>query len=75
MGGEAVVTTPQKLPRPVQRAREALSKQGIEVAGASLKERLSKKDMNTLGNAFRATLTATQKTEYSSLKSDDDRRS
>ena len=64
--------TPEKVPRAVQRARDAL--RGLDVTAENLKKVLGKKEFNTLANNMRNNMGETVKQEYKKLTTDDERR-
>ena len=49
--------TPEKIPKPVLRAREAFQTAGKDITVDTIKDVLSKKDYNSLATLFRQTMT------------------
>ena len=60
-------------PKSVTTAREELAKEGKELTGENLKTTLDKKSWDALTSAFRSTLSTSQKENYASLKTDQER--
>ena len=64
--------TPQKVPKAVQQARDAL--RGMEINADTIKKILSAKDYNNLCCNFRNQMSASVKSEYKALSGDEERR-
>lgn len=69
-----VLDTPEKIPKSVQNARDAMAKLGLEVTADNLQKNLDKQTFAAVSQAFRKALSPESKTAYANLRSDAERR-
>ena len=73
---DVLATPTKKLPKAVVDCRDILKQASIRLEGLSgdaIESAMPTKQMNVLSNAFRATLTTDQKTDYKNLENDNAR--